>query len=152
MKHYHSCTQTNMHAAKSKIAKKKKTLIVYVEKLGSGNVGRPWELNAKWSNEVQRSSIAWPDPPIWSSKGHQHLALMFFFLSSFFSFPFLCLTTHCGNKWASSLIFIFFFLNWVLRKPHNEKDGFCFTHPSFEISCTFSLYSLERERESVCVA
>lgn len=47
MKHYHSCTQTNMHAAKSKIATKKKTLIVYVEKLGSGNVGRPWELNAK---------------------------------------------------------------------------------------------------------
>lgn len=46
MKHYHSCTQTNMHAAKSKIATKK-TLIVYVEKLGSGNVGRPWELNAK---------------------------------------------------------------------------------------------------------
>lgn len=63
--------------------------------------------------------------------------------------PFCVSLLTVGTNEPLPLFSFFFFLNSVLRKPHNEKDGFCFTHPSFEISCTFSLYSLERER--VCV-
>lgn len=118
---------------------KKKTLITYIENWESGVMQkRSWNWMVKAAMKVWD---LWKHNPILRFGDEKGTSIWVSLSLSALSFsvllhlpPFVSFTVEEMRDPLFSLRkFLFFFkFFWVLRKPHNEKDGFCFTHPSFQ--------------------
>lgn len=150
MKHYHSCTQTNMHAAKSKIAKKKNPNRLrwkaWEWKCGT-TVGIECKVK-QWSSEIfdcvtRSSDLEFKRAPAFGS--YVLLSLFLLLLPLFVSHY---------SLWEQMSLFpyfhFFFFKLSFTKTPQWKRWFLLYSSFIWNLLYFLSLQSGERKRECVC--